>query len=72
MATFPEKLKQLRNEHKITQAQLAKAIGVTDRACRRYEAGENEPTMSVLQAIADHFNVSLDYLTGRSDNPTQQ
>jgi len=67
MPIFPERLKQLRSEHKVTQSQLAKAIGVTDRACRRYEAGENEPTLSVLQNMADFFNVSLDYLTGRID-----
>lgn len=65
MSDFSEQLKQLRNQHNVTQAQLAEAIGVTDRACRRYESGENEPTLSVLQAIADYFNISLDYLVGR-------
>jgi transcriptional regulator with XRE-family HTH domain len=51
----------------VTQAQLAEVIGVTDRACRRYESGENEPTLSVLQAIADYFDVSADYLMGRDN-----
>ena len=71
MSAFSEKLKDLRSEHKITQAQLAAAIGVTDRACRRYESGENEPTLSVLQSMADYFNVSVDYLIGRSDDPAR-
>lgn len=70
MSAFSQRLKQLRSEAGLTQTKLAKAIGITDRACRRYEAGENEPTMSVLQAIADQFNVSIDYLIGRSDDPT--
>ena len=48
----------------MTQARLSEAIGITDRACRRYEAGENEPTLSVLQNIADFFEVSVDYLIG--------
>ena len=67
MATFPERLKQLRAIRSVTQAQLAKTIGITDRACRRYEAGENEPTLSVLQNIADFFEVSVDYLIGRDN-----
>jgi transcriptional regulator with XRE-family HTH domain len=67
MAAFPERLRQLRMFHNVTQAQLAEAIGTTDRACRRYEAGENEPTLSVLQAIADFFDVSADYLMGRDN-----
>lgn len=71
MSIFAHQLKKLRNENNVTQSQLANAIGVTDRACRRYEAGENEPTISVLQAMADFFDVSTDYLLGRSDDPTR-
>ena len=65
MAVFPDRLRQLRMFRDVTQAQLAAAVGITDRACRRYESGENEPTLSVLQAIADFFDVSVDYLMGR-------
>ena len=67
MSAFPLRLRQLRNFRGVTQAQLAEAIGVTDRACRRYEAGENEPTLSVIQGIADYFDVSADYLMGRDN-----
>jgi len=59
-----QRLKELRKSNKVTQAQLATAIGVTDRALRRYESGENEPTMGVLQSMANYFDISLDYLTG--------
>ena len=67
MSVFSERLSQLRKFRDVTQAQLAEAVGITDRACRRYEAGENEPTLSVLQGIADYFDVSVDYLMGRDN-----
>lgn len=67
MSVFADRLKQLRRVRGVTQAQLAAAIGITDRACRRYEADENEPTLSVLQNIADFFDVSVDYLMGRDN-----
>ena len=67
MAAFPERLRQLRMFRNVTQTQLAGAVGITDRACRRYESGENEPTLSVLHAIADFFDVSVDYLMGRDN-----
>jgi len=67
MSVFSERLRQLRRFRDVTQAQLAEAIGITDRACRRYEAGENEPTLSVIKAIADYFEVSVDYLMGRDN-----
>ena len=69
---FSERLKSLRLQHKLTQSQLAKAVGITERACRYFEAGSREPSYSVLLAIADYFTCSLDYLTGRSDNPKRR
>ena len=67
MSVFSDRLRQIRRFRNVTQAQLAEAIGITDRACRRYESGENEPTLSVLQAIADYFDISVDYLMGRDN-----
>jgi len=61
---FSKRLKELRKQQNITQSQLAQAIGVTDRACRRYESGENEPTLSIIMSIASYFNVSIDCLVG--------
>jgi transcriptional regulator with XRE-family HTH domain len=66
---FPERLKNLRTEKKVTQVMLAQLTGLTDRTFRKYESGSIEPTLSVLIALADYFGVSLDYLVGRSDNP---
>lgn len=68
---FQKRLKELRNSKGISQVSIAKILGITDRGYRKYEAGDNEPTMSVLIALADYFDVSLDYLCGRSDDPSR-
>ena len=62
-----ERMKELRNERKETQTQVANAIGATMRQYQRYESGEQKPGLDYLMALADHFQVSLDYLTGRTD-----
>ena len=66
---FAERLKELRAERQVTQLMLAQALGMTDRTFRKYEARTIDPTLSVLIALADFFDVSLDYLVGRSDKP---
>lgn len=67
-----ESLKRCRKLRKATQKQAATAAGVTESMYQFYEYGKNEPTASVLIALADYFDVSLDYLVGRSDNPNIQ
>ena len=69
--SFSDKLRQLRKERGITQIVLAKSIGVTDRNLRRYEKNEIEPPLSVITAIADYFQISVDFLLGRSDTREQ-
>ena len=64
---FSKRLKQLRNEKNITQNQLANILSMNIRSIRKYESEEMEPTLSVVIAIADYFNVSIDYLVGRLD-----
>ena len=66
---FAERLKELRAKRQVTQLMLAQALGMTDRTFRKYEARSIDPTLSVLIALADFFDVSLDYLVGRSDKP---
>ena len=68
---FSDKLKQLRNENNLTQVELAKSIGISDRTIIRYEAGVVEPPLSTLITIADYFKVNTDYLLGRSDSREQ-
>ena len=64
-----ERLRILRQEKNETQGQIAEAIGLTLRQYQRYEAGQQKPRFDCFCALADHFNVSLDYLAGRTDNP---
>lgn len=66
-----ERLKHLRISKNLKQRDIADAIHTSDRQYRRYESGENEPTASVLISIADYYDVTIDYLVGRSDDPTR-
>lgn len=67
--TFPERLKELRISKSLTQKEIADSVGMAPVAYQRYEYGTREPAYQKLIALADYFNVSLDYLTGRTDNP---
>ena len=60
-------LRRFRKEQKITQVQAAKAAVITEAMYQFYEYGKSEPKIGVLIALADYFDVSLDYLVGRSD-----
>lgn len=66
-----QRLKSLRLEKKITQQNIANAIGVTTRNIQNFEYGTARPKLENVIKLADFFNVSLDYLVGRSDNPTR-
>ena len=69
MTSFNERLKEIRINHNITQKQLSIDLSLSERGIQSYELGERKPGLDALIALADYFNVSLDYLTGRSDNP---
>lgn len=64
-----ERLVSLRKSNKVTQKALADAIDVSEITIQRYEYGMRKPTIEILIALADYFNVSIDYLVGRSDTP---
>lgn len=61
------RLKELRQKHSVSQQDLADLLKVTTRAWRFYESGKREPNIARLISLADYFNVSIDYLVGRSD-----
>ena len=61
------RLKELRKRKKISQLKLAIDLNTNQNTISRYETGEREPSISDLIKIADYFNVTLDYLVGRSD-----
>ena len=72
MSTFSERILDLKASKNRKQKDIAAAIGVSVRAYQYYETAQKEPTLSVLIALADYFDVSLDYLVGRSDDPTRR
>ena len=63
------RLKELRKKKGISQLRLATELNTTQNTISRYETGEREPGIDELIKIADYFNVSLDYLIGRTENP---
>lgn len=67
MSLFAERLKSLRTSRNILQKDVVAATGISLRAYLYYETGKREPTLSTLIALADFFDVSLDYLVGRPD-----
>ncbi len=69
--TFSERLINLRKNRNLTQKQVYEAVGMSALGYQRYEYGTREPAYQKLIALADYFNVSLDYLVGRSDDPTR-
>ncbi len=70
--SFSERLKELRTMRNLTQKQIAIAINMSELGYQRYEYGTREPAYKYLIALADYFDVSLDYLVGRSDNPERR
>ena len=66
---FNERLKQLRLANGLTQKELAKSIEVGRTTISEYESGKIVPKQEGLLKLANYFNVSVDYLTGVSDEP---
>lgn len=62
-----DRIKLLRKEQEITQEQLADWLNVSRSSIKGYENDGVEPSLNVLIKIADRFNVSLDYLLGRTE-----
>ncbi len=67
MDILKNRLKELRLQKNVTQKAMGELLGITTRAYQYYESGERYPDYEGLLALADYFEVSLDYLTGRSD-----
>ena len=63
------RLKELRKMKKISQLKLAMDLHMNQNTISRYETGEREAGYAELIAIADYFDVSIDYLLERTDNP---
>lgn len=64
------RLKELRKAKGLSQLKLAMDLNTNQNTISRYETGEREPGIVELVKIADYFNVSIDYLLERTDDPT--
>ncbi len=69
---FKDALKDLRTSHKLTQAELAQAVGISQTAISLYERGEREPDMQLLRAFAELFSVDMNFLLGTEARPAPQ
>ena len=68
MNCCPQLLRTLRKQRGLSQEQLGQIIGVKRYSIYTYEKGKSCPDMEGLIALADYFQVSIDYLVGRTDN----
>lgn len=66
---FSARLLALRKSKRISQQALAEHLGVSSHQVSKMETGKRSASLEVACALADYFDVSLDYLVGRSDNP---
>ncbi len=69
MLDLSKGLKRVRKEKKVLQKDIAKILELPLRTYQSYEYGEALPSIETLDKLADYFDVSLDYLVGRSDDP---
>jgi transcriptional regulator with XRE-family HTH domain len=66
-----QRIRECREAKNLTQKQAALAMGLSYRTWQEYEGGRRSPTIEGIVDIATYFGVSIDYLTGRIDDPTQ-
>ena len=64
-----ERLRSLRESVKLSQVKMAEIVGVKQSSLNRYELNQASPTFETLNRYADYFDVSMDYIFGRTDNP---
>ena len=72
MEIFSQRLLSLRSQKGLSQSAVAGAVGLGLRTYQYYERGEREPQLSTLVKMADFYEVSLDYLAGRSETRQRQ
>jgi len=70
-ATFGERLKELRGFFEFTQAEIAEIMGVVPTTIIAYEKNQKNPSIDVALRVAEHFNISLDWLCGFTDKMTR-
>ena len=69
---FSQRLRSLRKAKNLNQNQLGQAVGLTQFDIFKIERAERAASIEVICALADYFDISVDYLIGRSDNPNRR
>lgn len=64
-----ERLKKLRKEGKLTQKDIATFLNISQPAYQQFESGKKKMNLETMEKLADYFNVSTDYLLGKTDIP---
>ena len=64
-----QRLRDLREDRDMTQAQMGRILACSQRVYSNYERGDLDIPTAVLIRLADYYDVSVDYLLGRTDNP---
>jgi len=72
MSIFANRLKECRMKIGKTQREVSNDLEITERGYQNYELGSREPNHETTIKLADYYDVSVDYLIGRSDNPKNQ
>ena len=68
MQILAQRLKELREGRRLYQKEMAELLGLSLRGYQSYETDQSEPKLKTLIALADYFDVSIDYLVGRTDS----
>lgn len=68
MKTYPERLRELREDRDLLQRDIAEIIGTTQQVYSRYENGQNEMPIRHLITLAQFYGVTSDYILGIDDN----
>lgn len=69
MKALAERLRTLRESVRISQEKMAQLVGMKQSSINRYESGQSDPSPETLLRYADYFDVSMDYIFGRTDKP---
>ena len=69
MKLIGKRLRSLRESLSLSQAKLAELLGITQSSLNRYENGQSTPSVDLLRKYADFFDVSMDYIFARCDEP---
>lgn len=71
MGSFGQRLREIRNKSSMTQKEFAKIFKLSESAIGMYERDEREPSFKLVNEISDHFDVTIDFLLGKSDVPSR-